>query len=196
MSAPHRYVSSVAIAALLALPSACADDPPGNAFAPPSFHGADTLPPPPPPPEEPVPGRMTGGGSQIIIGDVKITRGFTIHCDITLSNNIEINWPGNKWHLDKPITRAECIDDPAISPEPPPAPFDTFKGEAVGSLNGQPGSWIGFTFVDSGEPGGNNDLAGFRIYAPGGALVLDVPLGFLTKGNLQAHYDQPHGNKP
>src|SRR5688572_1032845 len=38
-------------------------------------------------------GRMTGGGGQIIIGDVFVSRGFTLHCDITLSNNLEINWP-------------------------------------------------------------------------------------------------------
>ena len=31
---------------------------------------------------------------------------------------------------------------------------------------------------------------------PGGALVLDVPLRLLDNGNIQAHYDQPHGNKP
>jgi len=41
-------------------------------------------------------GRMTGGGRQITIGGLKITRGFTIHCDILLSNNLEINWPGHK----------------------------------------------------------------------------------------------------
>src|SRR5262245_3271831 len=77
-------------------------------------------------------GRMTGGGSTVTVGDIKITKGFTLHCDITLSNNLEINWPDNKWHLDKPITSAKCIDDPDVNPEPPPAPFDTFIGEAIG----------------------------------------------------------------
>jgi hypothetical protein len=137
-------------------------------------------------------GRMTGGGGQITIGDVQITRGFTIHCDILLSNNIEINWPGNAWHLDKPITSADCIDDPAISPEPPPAPFDTFIGVAIGRLNGEDGSRLEFTFVDAGEPGGKNDKSQLKIFSPGGAVVLDVPLSFLDHGNLQAHFDQPH----
>lgn len=142
-------------------------------------------------------GRMTGGGGQLVtIGDVYVTRGFTIHCDITLSNNLEINWPGNKWHLDKPLTGAVCLDDPAISPEPPPAPFDTFIGEGIGRLNGVDGSLVRFQFVDAGEPGGNNDRSSIHIYDPNGVLVLAVPMSFLTKGNLQAHYDQPHGNKP
>lgn len=142
-------------------------------------------------------GRMTGGGGSIGIGDILITRGLTLHCDILLSNNLEVNWPGNKWHLDKPITSAECHDDPTISPEPPPAPFDTFFGTAVGRLNGVDGSFIRFTFVDAGEPGGNNDKAGIEIWAPGAdpnvdAPVLNLPLSFTDRGNLQAHFDQPH----
>jgi hypothetical protein len=150
-----------------------------------------------PTPDEPMaPGRMTGGGNQITVGGAKITRGFTIHCDITLSNNIEVNWKSNKWHLDKPITSATCIDDPNVEPAPPPAPFDTFIGEGVGRLNGVDGSFIRFTFVDAGEPGGDNDHAIIRIWAPGANPAVDAPVldvnGFLSGGNLQAHYDQPH----
>lgn len=143
------------------------------------------------------PGRMTGGGFQIKMGaGVKITRGLTIHCDLTLSNNIEVNWPGgNKWHIDKPLDVAYCIDDPDISPEPPPAPFDTFIGESDGELNGVPGSIIRFTFIDAGEPG-DEDQAYIKIWAPGADPDVDPPVldvgGFLDGGNLQAHFDQPH----
>jgi hypothetical protein len=143
-----------------------------------------------------VPGRMTGGGGQIMIDGVRVTRGLTLHCDIVLSNNLEINWTGgNKWHLDKPITSATCVDDPAISPFPPAAPFDTFIGEGVGRLNGEDGSFVSFTFVDAGEPG-NDDSAWIRIWAPGADPSVDAPVldvsGNLDNGNLQAHYDQPH----
>ena len=142
-------------------------------------------------------GRMTGGGGQDAEVDgieVYITRGFTIHCDLILSNNLEINWPGNKWHIDKPLTAATCIDDPTISPVPPRAPFDTFIGEGIGRLNGEDGSLIRFTFVDDGERGGDpHDFAGIQIFAPDGTLVLDVPVGTrLKNGNIQAHFDQPH----
>jgi hypothetical protein len=149
------------------------------------------------PVEGAVSGRMTGGGGQIRVDGVRITRGFTIHCDITLSNNIEINWSGgNKWHLDKPITKAMCIDDPAFDPVPPAAPFDTFIGEAVGSLNGTDGSVLHFTFVDDGEPG-TSDRASIEIWAPGDDPSTDTPVlsvsGLLDHGNFQAHFDQPHG---
>lgn len=139
-------------------------------------------------------GRMTGGGGQVTVGDVYITRGLTVHCDIVLSNNLEINWPGNKWHLDKPLTSALCIDDPTVTPEPPPAPFDTFIGVGIGRLNGVDGYRVEFIFVDSGEPGGDNDKTQIQIFSPSNELVLDVPLDFLDNGNLQAHYDQPHKN--
>jgi len=141
-------------------------------------------------------GRMTGGGNTITVADgVKITKGFTLHCDILLSNNLEINWPGgNNWHLTKPIESATCVDDPAINPEPPPAPFDTFFGTATGSLNGVEGSFIEFILIDAGEPGGKNDQVAIQIHTGDAStpLALDVPLQFTTGGNIQAHYDQPH----
>ena len=146
------------------------------------------------------PGRMTGGGGQIRFDDIYITRGFTIHCDITLSNNVNVNWPDNHWHIDKPLTSAECIDDPAVEPAPPPAPFDTFIGEGIGSLNGVDGSFIRFVFVDGGEPSGGGDRASISIWAPGDdpdtdTPVLLLPMTPLDNGNIQAHYDQPHGSK-
>ncbi len=148
-----------------------------------------------PPPEQcsVTEGRMTGGGGQILIGDVFVSRGLTIHCDIVLSNNLEINWPGNKWHIDKPLDAATCIDDPAFNPVPPRAPFDTFIGVGTGKLNGVDGSVVMFTFIDNGEPG-RTDRASIQIFDASGALVLDVPLSLLDRGNLQAHYDQPHGS--
>jgi hypothetical protein len=146
-------------------------------------------------------GRMTGGGNQIQVGGLRISRGFTIHCDIVLSNNIEINWAGgNKWHLDKPISTADCIDDPNVEPAPPPAPFDTFIGTATGRLNNVDGSFLRFVFVDGGEPSQGADHAIIQIWAPGANPAVDAPIinvnQLLDSGNIQAHYDQPHGQHP
>lgn len=138
-------------------------------------------------------GRMTGGGGDLDINGVSVTKGLTLHCDITLSNNLEVNWPGHHWHLDKPITSADCENDPSFSPAPPAAPFDIFNGTATGQLDGVDGSNITFTFIDAGEPGAGVDKAAMQIWDPSGNLVLNVPLSFITNGNLQAHYDQPHG---
>jgi hypothetical protein len=141
-------------------------------------------------------GRMTGGGNQIRVDGVRISRGFTLHCDILLSNNVEVNWPGNKWHLDKPITKATCIDDPQFDEEQPPAPFNTFIGEGYGRLNGADGSFIRFVFIDDGEPGSGADRARIDIWAPGADPSTATPVLHVDKvldhGNIQAHYDQPH----
>ena len=149
-------------------------------------------------PENAILGRMTGGRNIRVDGaHVRASRGgFTIHCDITLSNNIQVSWPGgNRWHLDKPIDKAICIDQPEIDPTPPAAPFDTFIGEAVGKLNGVDGSEIRFTFIDDGEPG-RNDWMKIEIWdvgdIPGVDPVFITFEGFLDGGNIQAHYDQPH----
>ena len=135
------------------------------------------------------------GGINLDVNGVRVTGGFTVHCDITLSNNIEINWGQNRWHLDKPIRTAYCLDDPAHDEENPEAGFDTFIGTAVGRLNGVDGSRLRFIFVDSGEPGGRNDMVGFEIYDAANNLVLNVPAQYTRSGNIQAHEDQPHRNK-
>ena len=139
-------------------------------------------------------GRFTGGGHQIRITDqVKVTRGLTLHCDLLLSNNLQVNWLGNKFHMTEHLQTVSCTDDPNIIQAPPPAPLDTMVGVGTGRYNGVDGYTIEFTLVDAGEPGGS-DQAAMKIFQTSnpGNVVLDIPLQQLTGGNLQAHYDQPH----
>jgi hypothetical protein len=148
-----------------------------------------------------IPGRMTGGGSvftsvgtEVQVGD-RVTHGFEIHCgsedgNIPLPNNLEINWSGNRFHLDY-LTFASCTDDPTITPNPPYAPFDTFEGFGKGSYNGQPGASIHFKFTDAGERG-TEDTAEITIWSgdySSSPIVLQVDRAFLTFGNHQAHKD-------
>jgi hypothetical protein len=145
--------------------------------------------------EQPTLGRFTGGGRQIRLSDgARITRGLTIHCDLLLSNNLQVNWTnGKKFHMTEHLETVACTDDPAIHQPPPPAPLDTLIGVGTGRYNNVPGYTIEFTLVDAGEPGGN-DQAAIKIYQASNPsnVVLDVPLQQLDGGNLQAHYDQPH----
>lgn len=153
------------------------------------------------PPEENLEGRMTGGGVVRLGGEgpegpveVKITHGFTLHCDQRLSNNLEVNWGGNQWHINPKgvLSDVSCTDDPLVAEEPPPAPFDKLCAKARGRYNGELGYKIDFCLQDAGEPGGKNDKASMTITGPLGGLVLEVPWGLTESGNLQAHYDQPH----
>jgi hypothetical protein len=138
-------------------------------------------------------GRFTGGGKQIRVGDVSVTRGLTIHCDLLLSNNLEVNWGGNRFHLTEHLTTVACTDDPNIIQAPPGAPLDTLIGVGTGRYNNVAGYTIWFTLVDAGEPGSSDRMA-IRIFetANPANVVLNVPLQVLSGGNLQAHYDQPH----
>jgi hypothetical protein len=140
-------------------------------------------------------GRFTGGGSQVRVGDVRVTRGLTIHCDLLLSNNLEVNWGGNQFHMLEHLTTVECSDDPAIIQAPPVAPLDTLIGVGTGRYNNSDGYTIEFTLRDYGEPGTDDQMA-IKIYetANPSNVVLNVPLQKLSGGNLQAHFDQPHKN--
>lgn len=142
---------------------------------------------------EPGLGRFTGGGHQVRAGAVRVTRGLTIHCDLLLSNNLEVNWGGNKFHMLEHLETVACTDDPEIDQTPPVAPLDTLIGVGEGRYNGKSGYTIEFTLVDAGEPGTSDEMA-ILIYetADPSHVVLDVPLQLLTGGNLQAHFDQPH----
>lgn len=138
-------------------------------------------------------GRFTGGGPQIRVDTVRVTKGLTIHCDLLLSNNLEVNWPGHKFHMLEHMVTVQCSDDPAITQAPPAAPLDTLIGVGRGRYDGMDGYTIEFTLIDAGEPG-SSDAAALRIYetANPANVVLDLPLTTLSGGNLQAHYDQPH----
>jgi hypothetical protein len=138
-------------------------------------------------------GRFTGGGNTVQVDIAKITKGLTIHCDLLLSNNLEINWGANNFHLLEHLETIACLDSPDIDQRPPAAPLDTLIGRGTGKFNNVDGYAITFTLIDAGEPG-RSDMMGFVITAPDGSVVINIPLQNLTGGNLQAHFDQPHKN--
>jgi len=140
-------------------------------------------------------GRFTGGGF-IDFNGGRISRGLTIHCDLKLSNNLEVNWgKSENFHMLEHLTTIACTDDPAILQPPPAAPLDTLIGVGTGRYNNQDGYTIFFTLVDGGEPGVNDKIS-LKIFetANPSHVVLDIPLNYISGGNLQAHYDQPHKN--
>ena len=147
--------------------------------------------------EEGLEGRMTGGGVKATGDDDEVvTLGLTLHCDITLSNNLEVNWGGHQWHLTKPITEATCTKED-LDPTPPASPIDTFEGVGFGKLDGVADSKIVFRFQDAGEPG-TDDTIELTIYEPGSDVdvALHITAQKLSVGNWQMHFDQPHGEKP
>ena len=141
-------------------------------------------------------GRFTGGSTTELASGLTIHNGLTIHCDLLLSNNLQINWKDandvqHQFHMTEHLTTVACTDSASIPQPPPAAPLDTLIGTGTGRFDGTPGYTVEFTLVDSGEPGGREDRIALRIFL-GSSVVLNVPLQDITKGNLQAHFDQPH----
>ena len=131
-----------------------------------------------------LPGRMTGGGS-IINNGLRVTHGFTLNCDATVTpQRLEVNWDGNKFHLEQ-LNTASCTNNQAIDAGQPSAAFNTYTGSGVGRFNGVSGATINFIFTDAGEPG-TNDFAAYTISDVDGNLILTAS-GNLDKGNQQAH---------
>lgn len=144
-----------------------------------------------PSPDE-CPGWMTGGGKLELEGEARgVTYGLgTINCDGSGPTTIEVNWGGpdgmaNQFHATA-LMSVTCTDQPGVDPEQPFSCFDTITGTASGTLDGEAGATLEFTFVDAGEPGINNDTADILIRDKDGNVVLDVD-GVIIGGNLQAH---------
>ena len=134
-------------------------------------------------------GRFTGGGKQVAVGVVTVTKGFEVDCDLHQpSNNLEINWQGNQFHMEAFLSAVCSLQG---NPSPPPAPVNTIVGMGTGRYDGVEGYTVVFELVDNGEPG-TNDEASFMVYetANPSNVVLNVPLAFITSGNVQAHVDQ------
>ena len=134
-------------------------------------------------------GRFTGGGKQVTVGGVAVTKGFEVDCDLHQpSNNLEINWQGHQFHMTV-FTSAVCTL--TGNPNPPPAPVNNIVGTGTGRYDGTYGYTVVFQLIDNGEPG-TNDMAAFMVYetANPSNVVLNVPLEVISGGNVQAHVDQ------
>jgi hypothetical protein len=141
---------------------------------------------------------MTGGGSIFATqygGEPRITHGFELRCDLRRNSNLQINdhaAGGWDFHL-VDLTNAICLDDPAITPNPPDADFDTFVGEGVGRCKNTGGvevnCYIAFTFTDGGERGGCiRDGASLEVRSnETDEVLISAYNEYLDCGNHQAH---------
>ena len=137
-------------------------------------------------------GRFTGGGKQVEAGGLaKITRGLTIHCDLLLSNNLEINWDGgNNFHMLEHLETIACFDDRASIRRGRRRRSTRWSAAARDASMGR--RRLDRVHAHRRRRAGTRRQDGFTITAPNGTVVANVPASSLPRGNLQAHYDQPH----
>src|SRR5207247_9594560 len=127
-------------------------------------------------------GRMTGGGNVSLARGQQATFGLELHCRSTvLPNNLEVNWGGNRFHLES-LDSSACFDNPDISPNPPFGRFDTLTAIGTGRYNEVPGATAVWTIADAGEPG-KNDTVEITITSVGGTGVFSIPKTNISGGN-------------
>ena len=135
-------------------------------------------------------GRFTGGGKQVTVDGIAVTKGFEVDCDLHQpSNNLEINWGSNHFHMTAFLS-AVCTF--VKKPNPPTAPVNTIVATGTGRYNNSNGYTVEFTLIDNGEPGTSDEIS-FKVYetANPSNVVLDTGgLNFISGGNVQAHVDQ------
>lgn len=146
---------------------------------------------------EPVPattildGRMTGGISSSVNG-TPVSVSLTIHCDVTLSNNLSVSWGNVRFQMTKQaITPLICGMDSPVTPQQPATNINTFAGTAIGTVGTTPAT-LQFRFVDAGETKTASPDQ-MQLTLTYGTTTLTMPNVLLaTGGNIQTHYDQPH----
>lgn len=129
------------------------------------------------------PGRFMTGGGSVAAKAGRVTHGAHLRCGGDGPNNLQVNWPGHRFHLES-VTSAVCSDDPSIDPGRPSATFDTIEGTGTGRCNGVSGATVAWKLTDAGEPGGGDR---FEVSIDGGPGCGRTAGGFLTGGNHQAH---------
>ena len=139
-------------------------------------------------------GHMTGS-FKVDIEGVRYTGTVNLYCDpsqLSKGRNLQVNWPGHRWHLSKvALHDVSCFKK--ADPRPPVADWNLMMARATGTLNGHAASEITFVFSDKGEPG-HQDTVSFVIRNAKGELVAQIPESNLTAGsNLQAHFGQDDG---
>ena len=147
---------------------------------------------------EQTPGYMIGGGigmaSSESNGDFIVLHAFQLHCDELLGpNTLEVNWLGNKFHLEE-LERVTCTDDGSRNEPPPsrdnsgnkPGPtLDVYDGAGFGRYNGECGAFAEWVFDDNGEPGDADGIVWLVIKNKNGDKVLEFTGFDLIVGNHQ-----------
>jgi len=127
-------------------------------------------------------------GSVFDIEGMRVTRGFEIHCDLRKPNNIQVNWEGNRFHLDE-LTAAICTDTLIDQTPPKHAPFDTFFGTVpVDTTESRAQESSSSSSMPASQVRAIRRGSRSMIVRYNGPRCAEWRLvGYLEKGNLQTH---------
>jgi hypothetical protein len=113
--------------------------------------------------------RMFGGGTTYMSTGVQVNHGIELYCTpsivgFLLPNRLQVVWGGSNVFYMERMTSVSCSG----------TPFNTMNGTGAGTINGQQGATVQWTFVDNGQPGAYRDTARLVIRDAAGAVVVEV----------------------
>jgi hypothetical protein len=117
--------------------------------------------------------RMFGGGTQFTSTGTQVNYGMELHCDASIQPNyLQVTWGAGNVFMMRNMTAGGCTG----------APFNTHSGGGTGTIDGQDGATVEWTFIDAGEPGIRNDNGQLVIKNAAGETVLELS-GRISNGN-------------
>ncbi|HEX9801082.1 MAG TPA: hypothetical protein VGC00_13030 [Thermoanaerobaculia bacterium] len=139
---------------------------------------------------------VTGGGTFTCRdgddNEVIVTHGFDLRCE-GRPNNLQLNWNGNRFHL-QGLEDRECDEDEEEGE------FE-IEIDGTGRYNGESGAVICASFADAGEPGAGEDEVEIVLLESGGEcdhggdevefegdVILECAEELLTSGDHRAHF--------
>lgn len=117
--------------------------------------------------------RMFGGGSTATTAGVLVHHGMDLHCDTSVAPNIlQVVWGNGNIFFMENMTSVTCTG----------SPFNTINGAGAGTINGQSGARVEFTFADNAPIGVLKDTAQITIRNAAGEVVLQTS-GVISAGS-------------
>jgi hypothetical protein len=124
-------------------------------------------------------GRVTGEVSTRSETGARVSGSLELHCTPADGRNrLRVRWGRNHVFDLAQLGSAVCTDARAITPNPAPTGFDTFRGAGTGTYDHAAGAHAEWTVADGGRSH-HRDMMTLTVQDPSGAVVLtiDGPIG-------------------
>jgi len=109
--------------------------------------------------------KMFGGGTQFTSTGMQVNYGMDLHCDASIQPNyLQATWGNGNVFVMQNMTDGSCIG----------LPFNTHSGAGAGTINGEGGATVQWTFLDAGQPSVWNDSGRIIVRNAAGETVLEV----------------------
>jgi hypothetical protein len=120
-------------------------------------------------------GQMIGGGTTYTSSGVQVNHGLDLHCDLSLGPNyLQVTWSGGNVFFMQKVGSLSCTG----------SPFNSISGTGTGTVNGQTGATIEWSFTDAAQASILNDSAVIVIKNAAGEKIVDTAGKLFAGGQI------------